>query len=344
MMGTMGNKGSCLMRFQYFDTTFSIASGHLSAGSKQSANANRISELKDILNRTYPKYNKFRDHDVAMIFGDLNFRIDLEYNATIELIKNKCYKQLTQYDQLLKSREVNFDLSDIDESTLDFDPTYKYVIGSTEYDKKKKRVPSWCDRVLYKKSKIVKQLCYGRSENLYSDHRPIYSVFKVNALRVLNDKKTQVMDEIKGNMILGDEMACYDDNERDITMMNSRNKSNSQSSNNSNSNMNLMGNNSNSGNRLYVNTNTPGGNYEIKGSPSPGNQANMNMNFNNNNNINTSVQGTYVQMQEMTGKINQQNDKNNDNLLNKQISLDLANPERSTSIDRGEGDINSFFK
>ena len=89
MMGALGNKGSCLLRFDYADTSIAVSSGHLAAG-KSSKNS-RINQLSDILIKSFPLYRKklFREHDVMLIFGDLNFRIDLDFNTCLQLIKNK---------------------------------------------------------------------------------------------------------------------------------------------------------------------------------------------------------------------------------------------------------------
>ena len=53
LMGTMGNKGSVLMKFNYNDTSFSLANCHLSADIEH--NSYRINELLDVLNKTFPK-------------------------------------------------------------------------------------------------------------------------------------------------------------------------------------------------------------------------------------------------------------------------------------------------
>jgi hypothetical protein len=34
------------------------------------------------------------------------------------------------------------------EAAIDFRPTYKYSPPGDDYDQKKSRVPSWCDRIL----------------------------------------------------------------------------------------------------------------------------------------------------------------------------------------------------
>jgi hypothetical protein len=203
MMGAMGNKGSCLIRFNYLDSSFAFSCGHFAAGS--SHNKDRVNELSEILNKTFPfnKDTRFKDHNIIFIMGDLNFRIDLDYDGCVKLINSRNLPQLLQYDQFLKSKEVNFNLVDIEEGLITFNPTYKYVQGSQEYDTKKKRVPSWCDRILYKKSKFITQVAYDRAEYTHSDHRPIFSIFNVFAVKELKDKKMGLINEIKQNMVLG---------------------------------------------------------------------------------------------------------------------------------------------
>jgi hypothetical protein len=196
-MGTLGNKGSCIIRFNYYETTFAISCGHFSAGS--SATNSRVNELIEILNKEFPSHKdlKFRDHDVAIIFGDLNFRIDLDINTCLSIIDDNDLKQLRLYDQFLKSKEVNPYLFDIEEGNLNFKPTYKYVVGSLDYDSKKKRVPSWCDRVLYMKSKFIQQTAYDRVEYTYSDHRPIHSIFELYPVKNDFDIKETFFSQIR---------------------------------------------------------------------------------------------------------------------------------------------------
>ncbi len=203
LMGAMGNKGSLLVRFSYQDTTLAFSCGHMAAGS--SNNSSRISELTDILSRNFPIYKelKFKEHNAMFVFGDLNFRIDLEYNTCLNLIKNKNLSQLIQYDQFNKCKQVNFSLIDIDEGKINFDPTYKYTIGSFDYATKKKRVPSWCDRILYKKSKHLTQVAYDRVEYTHSDHRPVYGLFNISAFQEIRDRKSILTREIKQNILLG---------------------------------------------------------------------------------------------------------------------------------------------
>jgi hypothetical protein len=222
LLGTMGNKGAILMRFNYIDTSIAISCAHLSAG--QSEVNSRISEMVDIITKSIPVKNlnnnnissnnsnfnnnnnisngdiKFKDHDIQFIFGDLNFRIDHDYKTAIKLIENKDYKRLESEDQLIKRKNINSEMIDFLEGPLNFDPTYKYIPGTSDYDSKKKRIPSWCDRILFKKSEDLECKKYDKIDYTHSDHKPIYGIFKIKANRIDNEKLEFFLNEIKINI------------------------------------------------------------------------------------------------------------------------------------------------
>lgn len=61
-------------------------------------------------------------------------------------------KVLQARDQLLNSMSSSAILSKFGEGKLDFHPTYKYDDRSDYYDTSpKKRIPAWCDRILFEK-------------------------------------------------------------------------------------------------------------------------------------------------------------------------------------------------
>ena len=129
----------------------------------------------------------FANHKLKFFFGDLNFRLRLENeDVRPELEKrNQCnlafliendelYQWLVERNQNAAKNRVNRLL----EGQIMFHPTYKYNKQSNEYDTSKKmRVPAWCDRVLWVESENIRQAAYERSENWFSDHRPVRSSF-----------------------------------------------------------------------------------------------------------------------------------------------------------------------
>ena len=293
--GTTGNKGSCVINFEYENTSFSISCSHLVANNKNK----RLKELVYILNlklntfynpdklkdknsdqseatkqtleeimspeedtiRTHQNsisitpsqlsnsllqktdinnnitYDSllFKDTDIWILFGDLNFRIDMDYEEFSEFIKNgNSWDKVLEYDQFLKYKKALLSsVTNIAEDPIKFPPTYKYIINSDEFDytpkekmdnqntkenenlhkSGKKRNPSWCDRIFYKKNafntkegKIISGYEYNSvmDKNFQtSDHRPVYQIFDVIIFKENPEKKIFVEKELNSNEILG---------------------------------------------------------------------------------------------------------------------------------------------
>ena len=108
-------------------------------------------------------------------------------DAVISAVRNNNLAKLLERDQLLLSRRRNpgFRLRAFTESPITFAPTYKYDVGTDNYDSsEKKRSPAWCDRLLYKGAGSVKQLEYRRWEVRSSDHRPVSGTFRLRVKTV----------------------------------------------------------------------------------------------------------------------------------------------------------------
>lgn len=74
-------------------------------------------------------------------------------------------------------------------------PTYKYVKGTNTYDWKSKKIPSWCDRILFSadQKKIIPTM-YKRIETTESDHKPIISHFEILTRREDKAKKRKLYE------------------------------------------------------------------------------------------------------------------------------------------------------
>lgn len=192
--GLLGNKGSVLFRFDLFNKSFAFSSGHYAAG--QNELKNRISELYENLhsniNYDISKTNfkgKTIDHDFFFILGDLNFRIDMQNEQVRSHIKKLELERLATYDQLNKLRLEDKSFYCLDEGPLLFPPTYKYNIGTSEYETKKNRIPSWCDRILFKRNDYIKLIAYNSIQDVYlSDHKPVYAIFEINIKKCKKDE------------------------------------------------------------------------------------------------------------------------------------------------------------
>ena len=203
-MGSIGNKGACLLRFNINDSKIAIACNHLSAG--QELYESRRTEITDVLNTSFKKYPNinFKDYDYYFFFGDLNSRISLDYSNELidDILKNKSkilngdFNNILIHDQIKKYQKESSLILQMDEAPIKFSPTYKYIIGSNEYDKNKKRIPSWTDRILFKKFSETSPLAYNKCLLSLSDHQPIYGVYRIKTEEINKDKRQKIMNQI----------------------------------------------------------------------------------------------------------------------------------------------------
>lgn len=122
------------------------------------------------------------DSDLVVWLGDLNYRIQDHRSLVDALINQNLYKPLWPKDQLWREIERGNVFKGFREGPLSFRPTYKYDVGTDNYDTSpKERVPSWTDRILYKvKGGGIKvDVCDYDAINFIksSDHRPVKAVF-----------------------------------------------------------------------------------------------------------------------------------------------------------------------
>lgn len=136
------------------------------------------------------------DHEMCILSGDLNYRIEAMPRDTVtHALRTKDLAKLLERDQLLLQRRKSpgFRLRAFQEAPITFEPTYKYDVGTDDYDSSdKKRVPAWCDRVLYRGADKVKQVGYRRHEVRVSDHRPVSGRFVLQIKTIKADKRLDV--------------------------------------------------------------------------------------------------------------------------------------------------------
>ena len=182
------------------DTSLCFINCHLAAGQNQTKDRNfDISSILDSTILPIEERDNVRldsyigggdgtmilDHEICIFSGDLNYRIDtMNSEAIISALNSGKMNKLLERDQLLasKRKRPGFRLRAFYEMPITFAPTYKYDIGSDNYDtSEKKRAPAWCDRILSRgpHQKRLKQLNYRRHEVRVSDHRPVSGLFQM---------------------------------------------------------------------------------------------------------------------------------------------------------------------
>ncbi|KAL1841353.1 hypothetical protein VTJ49DRAFT_7133 [Mycothermus thermophilus] len=206
MGGLHGNKGAIVVRFMVDDTSLCFINCHLAAGQSQATA--RHNDIAAILEATLlpplrdptTRIDSFvgggdgsmiLDHELCLLNGDLNYRIDtMSRDTVVAAVKAGNLAKLLDRDQLLvaKRRNPAFRLRAFEERPIEFAPTYKYDVGTDNYDtSEKRRSPAWCDRLLYRCGAgrgRIEQLDYRRHEVRVSDHRPVSGRFKFQVKRV----------------------------------------------------------------------------------------------------------------------------------------------------------------
>lgn len=199
ILGVLGNKGGVATRFKFHDSTFCILNSHFNAHQQNVARRNQ--DYRDICTIIFnvPEVGPMTifDHDNIFWMGDLNYRIDLPDETVREKIKAQQWEYLFQADQLNIHMKRGNVFTGFSEGPITFAPTYKYVVGSHDYDIEKARIPSWCDRVLWKSSdERLLNLSYRRHELLQSDHRPVSALFQVPVKQVVKEARQTVLHEL----------------------------------------------------------------------------------------------------------------------------------------------------
>ncbi len=211
MGGLHGNKGAIVVRFMVDDTSLCFINCHLAAG-QTSANA-RHADVAAILEATLlpPERDPatridsyvgggdgsmILDHELCLLNGDLNYRIDtMSRDTVVAAVKANNLSKLLERDQLLVARRRNpaFRLRAFEELPIAFAPTYKYDVGTDNYDtSEKRRSPAWCDRLLFRCGGgrgRIEQLDYRRHEVRVSDHRPVSGRFLFEVKRISQKRR-----------------------------------------------------------------------------------------------------------------------------------------------------------
>ncbi|KAJ6675717.1 hypothetical protein OIU85_011833 [Salix viminalis] len=188
--GLIGRKkGAVAIRMSYNGIRMVFISCHLSAHARNVEERN--SQCRHISHSLFSKHRNphSKPAQVTVWLGDLNYRIQgIKTHPVRNLIQKNLHRLLTGKDQLLQEAERGQVFDGYCEGTLTFKPTYKYDVGSSNYDTSYKvRVPSWTDRILFKiqdMEEIRASLhSYESVDDIHSsDHKPVkaHLCLKVN--------------------------------------------------------------------------------------------------------------------------------------------------------------------
>ncbi|KAF9432576.1 hypothetical protein BGZ76_010600 [Entomortierella beljakovae] len=205
LMGVLGNKGGVAVRIRYKDSYLCVVGTHLAADTSQVERRNQ--DYQEVCRRlAFPSNGPYDitkspsvnaalsntskmvtlfDCDHTIWAGDLNYRIGLPEDQVKSILKTTDYNALLKHDQLTAQRTLLKAFSEFEEHPIDFQPTYKYDVGTNTWDSsEKRRVPSYTDRILWRSKNptidSVKPYFYtSHMELLVSDHKPVSAFFRL---------------------------------------------------------------------------------------------------------------------------------------------------------------------
>nr|XP_043632597.1 type II inositol polyphosphate 5-phosphatase 15 isoform X2 [Erigeron canadensis] len=153
--------------------------------------------------------------DMVVFLGDFNYRLDdISYDEARDFISQRSFDWLREKDQLHIEMKAGSVFQGMREAIITFPPTYKFErhqAGLAGYDSgEKKRIPAWCDRVLYRDSRpdssdtcnlncpvvssvIQYEACMDVTD---SDHKPVRCIFNVELARVDESRRRKIFGEV----------------------------------------------------------------------------------------------------------------------------------------------------
>ncbi|KAI6233008.1 IPPc domain-containing protein [Aphelenchoides fujianensis] len=212
-----GNKGGVGISLQINDSSVCFINSHLAAGNGELARRNqvrpslsfhfilfRLRDFRDISQMQFlPNAKGIYDHDAVIWLGDLNYRLNVP--LPLEEIVAKCdrgdHRSLFHLDQLREQQREKTAFYGFRENDPTFKPTYKYDVGTSNWDSsEKRRVPAWCDRILYwtrDKNVRMRQCTYTScADVVFSDHKPVTSLLKLEVKKIDKQKRLAIYDEL----------------------------------------------------------------------------------------------------------------------------------------------------
>lgn len=202
---TLGNKGAIAVSFQVYDIGLCFVTAHHEAMQAEVEGRNMdFGNIVDKMNLGNKDIDLLSQFDHCFWFGDLNYRLDLPMEECKKRIEKKQWKWLLDYDQLKTEMVAGRAFGSFREGKIKYKPTYRYLRGGRKYDEAKSRIPSWCDRVLWRSlpghatKRDIKQLSlYAADEITTSDHSPVASAFRIRYHRnfLPNNMSAEATDE-----------------------------------------------------------------------------------------------------------------------------------------------------
>lgn len=194
---TLGNKGGVGIRLCIYDSSFCFINSHLAAHQEGvSARNYDYSQIITHMRLGRSDVEVTNGNHYCFWYGDLNYRLEDTRPNVLARIHRGHRHALHDIDQLRKVMAEKHAFVGFTETLPPFRPTYRYdrfvvdiETGERVYSEEKQRVPSWCDRILYKAfpgAKIEQHEYHCQDKVQSSDHSPVYAAYTVAARLPVN--------------------------------------------------------------------------------------------------------------------------------------------------------------
>jgi endonuclease/exonuclease/phosphatase family metal-dependent hydrolase len=195
LSGIAGNKGAVAIRMDVESSSLCFVTAHLAAGFANYEERNR--DYKTISSGlTFQKNRSIDDHDSIIWLGDFNYRIGLGHEKVKQLMAAGDLETLYENDQLNLQMVAGVAFPFYSESRVTFLPTYKFDVGTDNYDtSEKNRIPAWTDRIL-RKGNNLRQTAYDSAPLRFSDHKPVYATFECEITIIQEEKKAMLSKQL----------------------------------------------------------------------------------------------------------------------------------------------------
>ncbi|KAM0750787.1 DNase I-like protein [Meredithblackwellia eburnea MCA 4105] len=222
ILGLMANKGATAIRLRYKDSFLTFINSHLSAFTNMVEKRNQETRdiakglgfpydgegktkdpwtpnLKPGLERPLGQLGIYDSHQLVWL-GDLNYRIELPRSDVSRMLEKSEWDLLMRFDQLKIQKQHALAWTDFEEAPITFPPTYKYDVGTSDYDtSEKQRTPSWTDRILWLSvhdGSIKCEAYQSHPEVTLSDHKPVSAVLQMQILTIIPEKRLEIQQEV----------------------------------------------------------------------------------------------------------------------------------------------------
>lgn len=195
LSGIAGNKGAVAIRMDVESSSLCFVTAHLAAGFANYEERNK--DYRTISSGlTFQKNRSIEDHDAIVWLGDFNYRIGLGHEKARQLVAARDLETLYANDQLNLQMVAGVAFPFYSESRVTFLPTYKFDVGTDNYDtSEKNRIPAWTDRILWKGTNL-RQTAYDSAPLHFSDHKPVYGTFECTIKIIQEEKKAMLSKQL----------------------------------------------------------------------------------------------------------------------------------------------------